>query len=1143
MRFHLHVRRRVRDLANLDADLFSTNGRVIFADFLAARRLAAALQDTGTELSPAELNAIGLIHEILHGTINRYRREVNPTVILDALADLDAQIGAEAVDATLEAFLEEFPPPAIYRNQVSVQDYLGRSTGGFPNRVIALEELLLVWLANQNPALQNVSDLFSDEDLRLTTAYLPIVERLETFFSGTADPANPVVPSRVSAPKVSLLDLLMEPAREAPDSVFDQLAYVQRSWGLEEDPAFSPFLSKIDLSAGFQQEEERAQVESFLRWKGGTETTEAAVPETGGDGQWGGFGFAEPPTFREPEVYDEPEAYSEDLDWMPNVVMIAKSTLVWLDQLSKRYERPIETLDQIPDEELDQLAEWGITALWLIGIWERSFASKEIKRRRGNPEAESSAYSLDEYRIADRLGGYAAYEDLRDRAKERGVRLASDMVPNHTAIDSIWVKEHPEWFVHSYQPPYPNYQFRSENLSDDPRYGIWLEDHYYDQTDAAVVFKRTDFETGRTHYIYHGNDGTGMPWNDTAQLDYLKAEVREVVTQTILNVAKMFPIIRFDAAMVLVKRHIRRLWYPEPGNSAEAVASRSEFALPKTVFDQLLPEEFWRELVDRVAVEAPDTLLLAEAFWMLEGYFVRTLGMHRVYNSAFMHMMRDEDNAGYRSVMKDTLEFDPEILKRYVNFMNNPDEETAVIQFGKGDKYTGVCLMMLTMPGLPMFGHGQVEGFEEKYGMEYRRAYLDEHPDPYLVARHERELFPIAKRRYLFGEVEHFLLYDFEQAGRVNENVYAFSNEFRGEHSLVFFNNAYERASGRIQTSAAYAAKQAGSETKTLTRKSIGDGLGLTSAPDRFVIYRDAIAGLEYLRRSQDIARHGFHQDLNGYGYRVYLDIRDVEDDQAGTLAQLAAQLHGRGVPDVEEAKRGHLLRPLHEAYAAALRVTLQPSENDARQDVYFSFLKHAADQAGFTADEEGLGGLSALLTDAVLALEALSSETPEEESAGTRSKKGKAFPATLKPKDADLLDAALAEDAPRIALLAATLAAPVEAFMESATGDVQDDSVAEETEGLGGLGAQVQRGLGSEDQRDLGARGQRIEDVEEENAQSETDRETAANGIKTTDPQSLSPSAPQPLQPSAYAVFDLARVVQDEAREAQTAGGDAYEA
>ena len=55
--------------------------------------------------------------------------------------------------------------------------------------------------------------------------------------------------------------------------------------------------------------------------------------------------------------------------------------------------------------------------------------------------------------------------------------------------------------------------------------------------------------------------------------------------------------------------------------------------------------------------------------------------------------------------------------------MNNPDERTAVEQFGKDDKYFGVTMLMVTMPGLPMFGHGQIEGFTEKYGMEYPRAY------------------------------------------------------------------------------------------------------------------------------------------------------------------------------------------------------------------------------------------------------------------------------------------------------------------------------------------------------------------------------------------------------------------------------------
>jgi hypothetical protein len=133
-----------------------------------------------------------------------------------------------------------------------------------------------------------------------------------------------------------------------------------------------------------------------------------------------------------------------------------------------------------------------------------------------------------------------------------------------------------------------------------------------------------------------------MPWNDTAQLNYLNPHVREQIIQTILEVARSFPIIRFDAAMTLAKRHFQRLWYPQPGGGCD-VPSRSESGMMQDQFDQLMPEEFWREVVDRVAIEAPDTLLLAEAFWLMEGYFVRTLGMHRVYNSA--HELLRDDNA------------------------------------------------------------------------------------------------------------------------------------------------------------------------------------------------------------------------------------------------------------------------------------------------------------------------------------------------------------------------------------------------------------------------------------------------------------------------------------------------------------------
>jgi glycosidase len=386
--------------------------------------------------------------------------------------------------------------------------------------------------------------------------------------------------------------------------------------------------------------------------------------------------------------YEEKEQFTPDIHWMPSVVLLAKNTYVWLDQLSKKYQKDIRRLDQIPDEELDQLRKWNYTALWLIGIWERSEASRRIKHIMGNIDAVSSAYSLYDYEIAHDLGGEEAYNNLNERAKKYGIRLASDMVPNHTGIYSKWVIEHPDYFIQAPFPPFPAYRFTGENLSQHPDFEIRIEDGYYTRTDAAVVFQRIDKRTNEIRYIYHGNDGTAMPWNDTAQLDMLKKEVREAVIQKIFDVARKFSIIRFDAAMTLAKKHFARLWYPRPGTGGD-IPSRADYAMSKTQFDALFPVEFWREVVDRMNAEMPETLLLAEAFWFMEGYFVRTLGMHRVYNSAFMHMLKNEENEKYRDLITNTLEYEPEILKRYVNFMSNPDEETAIRQFGTGINTSG----------------------------------------------------------------------------------------------------------------------------------------------------------------------------------------------------------------------------------------------------------------------------------------------------------------------------------------------------------------------------------------------------------------------------------------------------------------------
>lgn len=851
--------------------------RRLAANLPTARRVVAALNASLPAGAPSaqagELAALELLHEIFHLLVERVA-EIDPPAGMDeAAAVVGDALGERDFAELLDAVGDEFP------------DVLGAE------EPVRLEELLLVRVANENPAARPLLPLLDD-------APLPRGERdgamaaLEAYESGRA----PVGPGGET-----LVELLRAPARAHPTSLAGQLRYVRERWAALLGDRLAELLDRMLLTLDVMEEEERGL---HRRFGGGT-----------GDGRG------------RPDVADlagldaEPERFSSDSAWMPRLVIVAKSTHVWLDQLSRAHGRDIRTLDAIPEEELDRLARWGITGLWLIGLWQRSRASQRVKAWRGNPDAAASAYALDDYRIADDLGGEAAWETLRARAWQRGIRLASDMVPNHMGIDSHWVTEHPEWFLSLPEPPYPGYTYRGENVADYGRVEIRLEDHYWDGTDAAVTFEWHDRWTGERRYVYHGNDGTSFPWNDTAQLDYSQAAVREQVIATIVSVARRFPVIRFDAAMVLARKHVRRLWFPAPGEGGGAIPSRAEFGtLSEAEWDAAMPGEFWREVVDRVAAEAPGTLLLAEAFWLLEGYFVRTLGMHRVYNSAFMHMLRDEDNAGYRRLIRETLEFDPEILKRYVNFMNNPDEKTAVEQFGKGDKYFGIATLLATLPGLPMLGHGQFEGLAEKYGMEFRRAAWNETPDDALVARHEREIVPLLHRRGDFAEARDFLLYDLaDDTGRVAEDVFAFSNGSGRSRTLVVYHNRFAETAGWVRDAVPHAVKEPDG-SRRLVRRTLAEGLGLGggSARDRWLAFREQRSGLEYLRSVDEIRERGLFVALRAYETRVFWEMRELHD-ASGVWRRLAERLAGQGVASLEDELRGIQLAPVHEAVRAAM--------------------------------------------------------------------------------------------------------------------------------------------------------------------------------------------------------------------------------
>ncbi len=896
--YELRISAEARKKLEVNDTFFANDGRFVIADFKSVRKLAYNLnreRATEDQVYPGTIFAAGLLHEIYHILLRKYEEKVQKDIFEEAAKLLEQQMGTPAFAALATDFTNIFPPTEVYRKLISPAHYLKGKTGNKQHISIAIEEMMMLSLAHKNRACKKITTLFDRSNLNNQDQLDDLLVTLESYFK-TLPPFG--------KQKRDIFSLLLSPLLHAPDDLYAQLDYILINW---KDILPESLLEQILRSKDLMKED--------MHLSGAFGPPPTFVPRYKKEGDGTGMFLGKSgydPSADESLDYEEAEQFTEDTDWMPRVVLLAKNAYVWMDQLSKKYQRDIRTLDQIPDKELDQLARWNFNGLWLIGIWERSNASKKIKHLTGNTDAVASAYSLYDYEIARDLGGEEAYQKLNEKAKQRGIRLASDMVPNHTGVFSRWVIENPDYFIQSPVPPFPGYSFTRENLSDDPNIEIRIEDGYYNKTDAAVVFQRIDRNNNDIRYLYHGNDGTMMPWNDTAQLDMIKAEVRAAVIEKIFDVARRFSIIRFDAAMTLAKKHFARLWYPRPGTGGD-IPSRADHALSKEAFDTLFPLEFWREVVDRINNELPETLLLAEAFWFMEGYFVRTLGMHRVYNSAFMHMLKNEENEKYRDLISNTLEFEPEILKRYVNFMSNPDEETALQQFGTGDKYFGVCVMMNTLPGLPMFAHGQIEGYTEKYGMEYQRAYYNELPKHWLIEQHEREIFPLTARRYLFSGVANFNLFNFlDPQGVVNENVFAYTNRFGNERAIVLYNNKYDGATGHIKTSAPRLAK-AGDE-KGLISHGLADALGLDHGGDAFYIVRELISDQEYLLSGEHVHQNGLYRQLRGFEYRVFWDFREVRDKD-GSWATLFDSLQGQGVPSVEERLALQRLKNTHLAF------------------------------------------------------------------------------------------------------------------------------------------------------------------------------------------------------------------------------------
>lgn len=184
-KYEFHIAKEIRKKYNVDEELFSLSGNVLFTDFRAVRSFVKkvnAIRDPKNHIATGQLNAAGLIDEIYHYIFRLYEIQANPGVFKKALNHLNNKIGEDDVRKILFEFISIFPCVDLYRERISAFDYLITYTENRPNTEITIEELILLYFANFNPANKLLLEFFDENYFKEKLLYKKIIDELHNFF-------------------------------------------------------------------------------------------------------------------------------------------------------------------------------------------------------------------------------------------------------------------------------------------------------------------------------------------------------------------------------------------------------------------------------------------------------------------------------------------------------------------------------------------------------------------------------------------------------------------------------------------------------------------------------------------------------------------------------------------------------------------------------------------------------------------------------------------------------------------------------------------------------------------------------------------------------------------------------------------------
>lgn len=367
------------------------------------------------------------------------------------------------------------------------------------------------------------------------------------------------------------------------------------------------------------------------------------------------------------------------------------NTRVRLAELSQRIGRPA-TFDDIPDAEIDLLAERGYDWVWFLGVWQTGDAGRQVavsdpglqdEYRRALPDFTSacvagSCFAIQDYRADDGFGGDEALNRLRERLHARGIRLMLDFVPNHVALDHPWAHDHPEYFV----------------AGDEAKL-------------AAEPGNYARIQTARGERILaHGRDPYFPGWTDTLQLNYANPELCAAMTGELQRAARSADGFRCDMAMLLLPDVFERTW-------------------------GLASQPFWPGAIEAVRASRPDFLFLAEVYWDLEGRLQQD-GFDYCYDKRLYDLLC----GGQARPLQEHLSAGLNYQGRLARFLENHDEPRAAAMFPL-PLHRAAAILTFLSPGMRFFHEGQREGKRVRLPVQLLCA-PEEPEDPEIRAFYDR---------------------------------------------------------------------------------------------------------------------------------------------------------------------------------------------------------------------------------------------------------------------------------------------------------------------------------------------------------------------------------------------------------------------